>query len=62
MTKVHFFATQAVGEKTQIWNLLELVNTWLEKRPNIKITNIHQNMTSYTDSVYIFISIWYEES
>ncbi len=62
MTKVHFFATQAVGEKTQIWNLLELLNTWLEKHPNIKITNILQSMTSYTDSIYVFISIWYEES
>ena len=60
--KVHFFATAAVGEKTQIWNLLELLNSWLEKHENIEVKNILQSMTQSADTVYIFISIWYEES
>ena len=59
--KVHFFATVAVGEKTQIWNLLELLNDWLEKHNQIEIKHIQQSMTSTADSVYIFISLWYEE-
>lgn len=59
--KVHFFATAAVGEKTQIWNLLELINQWMEKHPDAEIKHIQQNMTAYMDSVYIFISVWYEE-
>jgi hypothetical protein len=59
--KVHFFATAAVGEKTQIWNLLELLNSWLEKHDDCEIKHIQQNMTAYMDSVYIIISVWYEE-
>ncbi len=59
--KVHFFATAAVGEKTQIWNLLELLNSWLAKHDNVEVKYIQQNMTAYMDSVYIFISVWYEE-
>lgn len=59
--KVHFFATSAVGEKTQIWNLLELINQWCEKHADVEIKNIQQSMTSSGDTVYIFISIWYDQ-
>ena len=61
MMKVHFFATAAVGEKTQIWNLLELLNTWMEKHEKIEIKHVQQSMTGSGDVVYIFISVWYEE-
>ena len=61
MMKVHFFATAAVGEKTQVWNLLELLNGWLEKHENIDVKFIQQSMTGSGDTVYIFISVWYEE-
>ena len=59
--KVHFFATSAVGEKTQIWNLLELLNQWLEKHNKADIKHIQQCMTQHGDTVYIFISLWYDE-
>lgn len=58
--EMHFFATEAVGEKNQIWNLMELINKWLVKNPDIEIKNILQTMTAHLDSVYILISIWYE--
>ncbi len=59
--KVHFFATAAVGEKTQIWNLLELLNQWFEKHSDIEIKHIQQSMTQSGDTVYIFISVWYDD-
>lgn len=61
--KVQFFPQDIKADRTQIWVAQEHINQWLQKNSNIQIQSILQNttMTTTGETVYIVISIWYEE-
>jgi hypothetical protein len=61
--KVQFFPQDIKADRTQIWVAQEHINQWMQKNSTIQIQTILQNttMTTTGETIYLVISIWYED-